>query len=114
MKAKAGNFVSLFPPEHRIPLGRGMVGWVSEHGERLLANDVRAEPHYINFYPDVIPTCSELSVPIRLGEQTLGVFDIQSPHIDAFDENDVLVMETLADQIAIALADPLRKEKKNR
>lgn len=104
MKALAGNFVNLFPPNHHIQLGRGMVGWVGEHGERILANNVQLEPHYINFYPNVIPTCSELSVPIRLRERTVGVFDVQSPEVNAFDDDDVKVMETLADQIAIAIA----------
>ncbi|HZY40966.1 MAG TPA: PAS domain S-box protein, partial [Anaerolineae bacterium] len=104
MKAIAGNFIRLFPLNHRIQLDTGMVGWVGTHGERLLANDVRAESHYINFYPDVIPTCSELSVPIRVGEQTVGVLDVQSPEFDDFDENDVKVIETLANQIAVAIA----------
>jgi PAS domain S-box-containing protein len=104
MKAIAGDFLSLFPIDHRVPSGHGMVGWVAEHGERLLARDVAHEPHYINFYPELIPTRSELSVPIRSGDQTRGVLDIQSPEINAFDENDVKVMETLADQIAVAMA----------
>jgi len=104
MKAIAGDFVNLFPIDHRIPVGQGMVGWVAEHGKRLLAGDVASEPHYVNFYPDLIPTRSELSVPICIGDQTAGVLDIQSPAINAFDENDVKVMETLADQIAVAMA----------
>jgi len=104
MKAIAGDFLNLFPIDHRVPLGQGMVGWVAEHGERLLARDVAHAPHYINFYPKLIPTRSELSVPIRLGDRTTGVLDIQSPEINAFDENDVKVMEILADQIAVAMA----------
>jgi PAS domain S-box-containing protein len=104
MKAIAGNFVSLFPHNHRIPLGQGMVGWVGEHGRRLLADDVENEPHYINFYPDLIPTRSELSVPIRTSDRTVGVLDVQSPELNAFDENDTKVMEILADQIAVAMA----------
>ena len=103
MKARAGDFANLFPREHRIRLGQGMVGWVGHHGERLLANDVRAEPLYINFFPDVIPTCSELSTPIRVGEETVGVLDVQSPRLNAFDENDVMVIETVADQVAAAI-----------
>jgi PAS domain S-box-containing protein len=104
MKAIAGEFVTLFPPHHRVSLGQGMVGWVGEHGRRLLADDVAHEPHYINFFPELIPTRSELSVPIRSGDQTIGVLDVQSPWLNAFDENDVRVMETLADQIAVAIA----------
>lgn len=106
MRSRAGAFDHLFPPEHEITYGDGMVGWVAQHGQTLLANDVEAEPHYVNFYPDVLPTQSELSIPIRLGEveEIVGVLDLQSPEPDAFDEIDVMVMETLADQIAVAIA----------
>jgi PAS domain S-box-containing protein len=103
MRAKAGAFAHLFPPNHRLKLEQGMVGWVGYHGERLLANDVDAEPRYVNLYPDLVPTRSELSVPIRLGEQVVGVLDVQSPALNAFGENDVIVIETLADQIAVAI-----------
>ena len=103
MKARAGAFNAFFPPEHRIKLGQGVVGWVGSHGERLLANDVDAEPRYINFYPDVIPTRSELSVPIRVGGEVVGVLDAQSPLPNAFNESDVMVLETLADQLAVAI-----------
>jgi len=103
MRARAGSFAHLFPPDHRLKLGQGMVGWVGRQGETLLANDVDAEPRYVNLYPGVIPTRSELSVPIRVGEEVVGVLDVQSPQLDAFDENDVMVMETLADQIAVAV-----------
>jgi signal transduction histidine kinase len=103
MKARAGDFAHLFPPDHRLGLGQGIVGWVGRYGERLLANDVDAEPHYVNLYPDVIPTRSELSVPIKVSQENVGVLDVQSPQLDAFDENDVMVMEILADQIAVAI-----------
>ncbi len=88
---------------HRIELGQGVVGWTGSHGERLLANDVRTESRYTNFYPDLIPTQSELCVPIRVGNETVGVLDVQSPQLDVFDQNDVRVIETLADQIAVAI-----------
>jgi PAS domain S-box-containing protein len=104
MKAIAGEFVNLFPHHHHVTLGRGMVGWVGEHGVRLLADDVTHESHYINYYPGLIPTRSELSVPIRIGDETVGVLDVQSPELHAFDESDTRVMETLADQIAAAIA----------
>ena len=80
-----------------------MVGWVGYYGKTLLANNVSAEPRYVNLYPDLIPTRSELSVPLGVGGELVGVLDVQSPRLDAFDENDVMVMETLADQIAVAI-----------
>jgi PAS domain S-box-containing protein len=103
MRAKAGDFTHLFPPDHRLKLGQGMVGWAGQHGQTLLSNDVDTEPRFVNLYPGVVPTASELSVPLRIGEETIGVLDVQSPQRDAFSENDVLVMETLADQVAVAI-----------
>ncbi len=103
MRARAGSFTERFPPDHGLKMGEGMVGWVGLHGEVLLANDVEAEPHYVNLYPDVIPTRSELSVPIRIGGQIIGVLDVQSPELDAFAENDVTLIQTLADQLAVAI-----------
>ena len=103
MRAKSGDFANLYPPGHRLDLGQGMVGWVGQSGKLLLANDVCVEPYYVNLYPDIVPTCSELSVPIRAGEEIVGVLDVQSPELNAFDENDVVVIETLADQIAAAI-----------
>jgi PAS domain S-box-containing protein len=103
MRARSGGFAHLFPPQHRIRLGEGMVGWVAAHGETLLANDVDAEPRYTNFYPGVLPTRAELSVPIRVGTEIVGAIDVQSEQPGAFDENDLLVIETLADEIAVAI-----------
>ncbi|MBN1427129.1 MAG: PAS domain S-box protein [Anaerolineae bacterium] len=103
MKTIAGSYVNLFPPEHSLKLGQGMVGWVAGQGKRLLANDVRNEPRYVNLCSGLILTRSELSIPIRIGQEIVGVLDVQSPRIDAFDGNDVMVIETLAGQIAAAI-----------
>jgi len=103
MRARAGDFAHLFPPDHRLKLDQGLVGWAGRYGQSLLVNDVDAEPRYVNLYPDVIPTCSELSVPIRVAGEVVGVLDVQSPQLNAFDENDVMVIETLADQVAVAI-----------
>lgn len=103
MCARSGSFEMLFPPEHRIGLGKGMVGWVGQNGKTLLADDVSIEDRYVNFYPDRLPTHSELDVPIRSGDEILGVLDVQSPQVGAFNSDDVLVIETLADEIAVAI-----------
>lgn len=103
MKALSGQFSKLFPPNHTVRVGQGMVGWVAKQGEKLLANDVKQHEKYKNYYPDLLPTQSELSLPIKIGGQVLGVIDLQSPEINAFNDNDLLVLETLADQVAIAL-----------
>jgi signal transduction histidine kinase len=103
MKARAGSFADLFPPEHRLSLGQGVVGWAGDQGQTVLARDVDADPRYVNLYPDLILTKSELSIPMHMGGEVVGVLDIQSPHLNAFSEDDVMAMETLADQIAVAI-----------
>ncbi|GAB4486476.1 MAG: hypothetical protein Fur0016_13740 [Anaerolineales bacterium] len=103
MRARAGRFSDLFPPHHRIRLGSGMVGYVAQTGQKLLANDVRHEPHYANFYPDHLPTKSEVTLPLRTGNRILGVMDAQSPLLNAFSQSDIATLEILADQVAIAI-----------
>ena len=103
MRSTAGAFSELFPEDHRLNFGQGIVGWTAKHKTLLLANDVRLEPRYTNLYPERIQTCSELAVPILIGDEMAGVLDIQSPQRSAFDENDVQVMRTVADQISVAI-----------
>jgi PAS domain S-box-containing protein len=103
MRAKAGAYVRFLPSGHRLKLGQGMVGWVGQHAVKMLTNDTSSASHYVNLFPEVIPTKSELSVPLRVSNQILGVLDVQSPEVNAFHESDILVLETLADQIAIAI-----------
>ena len=104
MRARSGAFDALYPTAHALKLGQGMVGWVGQHGQTLLANDVATEPQYVNLYPETIPSQSELSVPIQIGHEIVGALDIQSPDREAFDDSDVMAMETLADQVAVAIA----------
>ena len=81
---------------------KSICGWVATSGEPLLAGDVSQEPRY---YPveALADTCSELAVPIQVKGQVIGVLDVQSAELDAFDEDDIFTMCTLADQVAAAL-----------
>ena len=103
MQAKSGGFDALFPPHHTLKIGQGMVGWTVENNQTLLSNDVTTEKRFVNLYPETLPTRSEVCVPIHIQEKVIGVLDAQSPHTEAFEENDVIVLQTLADQIAIAI-----------
>lgn len=102
MRARAGRHADRFPPQHSLRIGTGMVGWVGQHRQPLLANDVTLEPRYYNPFPDN-PIRAEVSLPIQLGEELLGVLDVQSGQINAFNAKDMLVLETLSNQLAIAI-----------
>jgi PAS domain S-box-containing protein len=103
LKAIAGSYKSYFPPHHSQKISQGIIGWVASHGEKVVANDIRQEPRYISLIPDYTETQAELCIPIKIAGQTMGVLDIQSPHLDTFSENDILAMEILTDQIAVAI-----------
>ncbi len=86
-------------------IGReGIIGWVAEHGEVLLANDVSQEPRYIPDDPRLLPdTRAELAVPLIVEGEVLGVLDVQSTQLNAFGADDIFVLRTLADQVAVAV-----------
>lgn len=83
-----------------LQIGQGLVGHAAATGTPILVGDVDADPRYIR---DSRGTRSELAVPLRIGEQVVGVLDVQSDHADDFDADDLFVMRTLADQIAVAI-----------
>jgi len=103
LRSSSGFFSEFFPENHHLKFGQGMVGWCANNRSILLANDVRLEPRYTNLYPERILTRSELVVPVLAGENLVGVLDIQSPQVGSFEDNDVRVMKTVADQIAVAI-----------
>ena len=86
-----------------LPIGeRGLVNWVAATGESILCNDVSTHPNF-HYYEPLSNTQAEISVPLRYGEWVLGVLDVQSEHKDAFDENDLFVLQSLADLVAISI-----------
>jgi len=86
---------------HRIPRGRGLVGRAAETNQPVLVTDVSKA---IGWLPNpLLPeTRSELAVPIALGGQVLGVIDIQQNRVNALDENDMALLQTIAAQVAVS------------
>jgi PAS domain S-box-containing protein len=101
LEAIAGGYVGILPQGFQIATGKGMTGHAARTGETQISGDVSQDPHYIRIAEE--ETQSELAVPIKSGQKVIGVLDLQSTEIDAFDAIDVLLMETLADQIAVAI-----------
>ncbi|GAI90722.1 unnamed protein product, partial [marine sediment metagenome] len=100
--AGAGGYKGAVPIGMPVKVTEGIVGWVVQTGEPLLANDVSKEPKYL-FVEELADTRSELAVPVKIGTETLGVLDIESAEFNAFDEIDLFTAQTLADQVAIAI-----------
>ena len=75
-----------YKPAH-LKIGlEGISGWVAAHGEPLLVPDVSKEPRYVDMKGTA--TRSELTVPIKVKNEVIGVLDVQSDKLNAFDETD--------------------------
>ena len=88
---------------HRLKVGEvGIVGYVTDQGTARIALDVGSDAvHFAN--PLLPETRSEMALPLRLGERVIGALDVQSTDASAFDEDDVAVLQTMADQLAVAI-----------
>jgi GAF domain-containing protein len=86
----------------RAPLSSGLIGRVLMEGQPLLTDDVRTEPAY-RPTPATLETLAELDVPIRVGSRVWGAITLQEDHVDAFDEDDLRLLVTIADQLGAAL-----------
>ncbi len=78
-------------------VGKGITGWVAEKGEPLLVNDVREDGRYICGDES---TCSELCVPLKIGQKVIGVIDAQSRALNAFSEDDLRLLSIVGGQLA--------------
>jgi PAS domain S-box-containing protein len=103
LRAIAGVYRRDVPKEYSQELDEGIIGHVASYGEKVVVNDVTAEPDFVPVSPHFEAIQSQLCLPIKMAGNTLGVLDIQSPYAEAFGENDVVAMETLTNQIAIAI-----------
>lgn len=88
---------------HKLVVGGpSMVGYVSQNGEPRIALDVEADPiHWRN--PLLPQTRSEIALPLKVGPEIIGVLDVQSLREAAFDEEDVTILQTLADLLAVTI-----------
>lgn len=103
-RSGAGQFWDLLSREPlRLKIGgHSLSSWVVKHGEPLLVPDVRRDARYF-FLPGDTETKSELVVPLRIKETVIGVLAVSSDRLDDFDQSDVAVLQSLADQSAIAI-----------
>ncbi len=89
--------------KHRLKLNDdSMIAWSIIHRQARITGDVRQDTvHYIN--PYLPETQSEMALPLISRNETLGAISVQSTQENAFSEEDINVLQSVADQIAIAL-----------
>ena len=88
---------------HKLKVGKvGIVGYVAGTGKPRIALDVGTDA--VHFKNPLLPyTRSEMALPLKVGDRIIGVLDVQSTEEAAFDEEDVAVLQTMADQLAVAI-----------
>lgn len=88
---------------HSLRVGaQGIVGHAASQKKPRIALDVGADAVYFD-NPDLPMTRSEVALPMLIRDRILGVLDIQSEQPTAFSMEDIDVLQTLADQVAVAI-----------
>jgi GAF domain-containing protein len=88
---------------HRLAIGQtGIVGYVTGRGIPRVALDTGADAVFFD-NPHLPLTHSEMALPLIVRGKVIGALDIQSNKIDAFSGGDIDVMQTVADQLSIAI-----------
>ncbi len=81
---------------------KSIVGYVASRGESLIVNDVSKDLTYLA-NPLLVDTKAEAAIPLKVGDRTLGVLDVQSTNLHSFTEDNLRVLQVLADQLAVAV-----------
>ncbi len=85
-----------------VDWGQGLVGWVADRGQVVMVNDVENDARY-RCIDSLGETRAELTVPLLLDDEPVGVLDVRSDLAGAFGPDDLLILETLGAHFAGAI-----------
>ena len=95
--------MSLPPLPDKLSLdGPGVSIWAVHHAQAVVCNDVASDPRFL-FRSELSTTRSELVVPLRGRFAVLGVIDLQADQTNAFDNDDLELISTLAEYATTAI-----------
>jgi GAF domain-containing protein/HAMP domain-containing protein len=88
---------------HRLQVGdASIIGYVTNIGQPRVVLDAGVDAAYFK-NPDLPNTHSEIALPLRIGADIFGALDVQSVEPNAFSQEDISILSTLADQVSIAI-----------
>jgi len=88
---------------HKLMVGSvSVIGQVTGQGEVVVARDTgTSQVHQRN---ELLPlTRAELAIPLKVGNATIGALDVQSRVRDSFGKDEIAILQTMADQVAVAI-----------
>jgi signal transduction histidine kinase len=80
--------------------GKGITTWVAREGKPAIVMDVAGDERYVRVFDDVK---SEAAVPIKLGDEVIGVINVESAQANAFSEGDLTLLSALASYLAVSI-----------
>jgi len=99
-KAIRGYEISFALVEPRLKMGEGFIGYVAQTGKPLISGDVHKDSRYFHARKR---THAEMVAPIISNDAVIGVFDLESDTVDAYNEEDLKILQLLASQVAIII-----------
>jgi PAS domain S-box-containing protein len=95
---------------YQISLKETSFGKVYASGEKKLFGDTKQEKEYLRdpFLPD---TKAALFIPLKIGNEVLGIMDFESKKILGFSEEDINLLQLLSDQMSVAVSNATQSSK---
>jgi diguanylate cyclase (GGDEF)-like protein len=101
LKKLSKGFRDKVPRDLVMKMGEGIVGTVAKKGRSIIVDDVSTNALYRAYGQTC--TKSEAAIPLKISQKTIGVLNIESDEVNAFDDNSVRILELIADRLSVAL-----------
>lgn len=97
---KARGFDPAVEPDLQLKMGQGLAGWAAQTQKSLIVPNVKEDPRYIEAR---VETQSGMVVPIMTNERIIGVFSIESNKFNAYEADDLELLDAFANLAAISI-----------
>jgi two-component system phosphate regulon sensor histidine kinase PhoR len=89
----------------KVPAGHGLIGWVSQNSKSVRVDDVRKDPRFYRGIDQTtgLTTLNVIAVPLLIARRVIGVLELINKIEGKFDEEDLTVVETLAQSAAVTI-----------
>lgn len=115
LETVVGGFADVLPVGYRQPLGEGLAGAAARNGHTVVVNDTTRDNRFVGATAALASTKSELCVPVKCRGEVVAVLDVQMRRLGAFEEDDILALEAIADRVGALLENAaLYAEERNR